>query len=230
MKQLRSVILAGWISFVLLPGMVSAVEQEDQVAAHFTRSFDAEVKGEYEGALNEMLQVLRSDVGNYTAMLRTGWLFYQLGRYQDAVINYRKAVALAPGAIEPMLGLTMPLMALYRWKETEVVCLDILKIDPMNYLADVRLAHTLFSLGRFREAAERYSRILVRYPSDIDVKSGLAWAYTRMGRVTDARTLFRQVLRVRANNTSALTGLETLYTQTNGSNAPYVAAPNVSAR
>jgi cytochrome c-type biogenesis protein CcmH/NrfG len=141
-------------------------------------------------------------------MLRAGWLSYLKGDYRHSVDYYRKAVFLEPGAIEPKLGLTLPLMASKNWKEAGAVARQVLKVDANNYLASSRLAFILFSQGRYGEAEKQYRKVISGYPADIDMKLGLGWTYFRMGQKRKAAAVFREVLMVRKNNTSAQHGME----------------------
>jgi Tfp pilus assembly protein PilF len=179
-----------------------------KIPDYFESSFAHESRGNYTEALNSVLGILRIDHRNYTAMLRAGWLSYLKGDYRHSVDYYRKAVSLEPGAIEPKLGLTLPLMASKNWKEAGAVARQVLKVDANNYLASSRLAFILFSQGRYGEAEKQYRKVISEYPADIDMKLGLGWTYFRMGQKRKAAAVFREVLMVRKNNTSAQHGME----------------------
>jgi len=190
-----------------LPAGVLA-DETAKIPDYFESSFTHEIRRNYTEALNSVLRILRIDHRNYTAMLRAGWLSYLKGDYSHSVDYYRKAVSLEPGAIEPRLGLTLPLMASKNWNEAHAVVRKILKVDANNYLASSRLAFILFSQGRYGEAEKQYRKVISEYPADIVMKLGLGWTYFRMGQKRKAAGVFREVLMVRKNNTSAQNGMK----------------------
>lgn len=181
---------------------------DDPLAQHFEDSFAAEAKGDYATALNEILTALRMAPKDYVATLRAGWLHYLKQQYEDSVVMYRKAMALAPKAIEPALGLALPLAALGRWKETAEVCKDVLKTAPNDYTALSRLAWAQYNLGDYKAAVKSYGKLHALYPSDVEMMLGLGWAHTKLGDKTEARKMFTRVLQLRSISVRARAGLE----------------------
>ncbi len=201
----RLCVVSSLVVIMMAPEMLPA---NGDIPQHFQRSFYYEDKGDLATALNEVLKILQTDASNYTAVLRSAWLYYRRGYYDDSIVQYRKAVSLRPKAIEPRLGLTLPLMAAGRWKVAEAAAREALSVAPTNYTANSRLAYCLYNLGRYGEAATQYLKVLKLYPSDTEMQLGLAWTYVRMGRHDSAREWFSQVLGVKPSNTSALAGSE----------------------
>ncbi len=184
--------------------------RSDQTGEYFENSFKYESQGNYAAALNSVLLVLRMDRGNYTATLRAGWLNYLKKNYKDSIRYYKKTVALEPDAIEPKLGLMLPLMASKMWHYAETTARAVLAIDPKNYTGNSRLAYILFSQTRYGEAEKQYGKVLQWYPGDIEMKLGLAWSNLHIGRKEVSEKYFREVIQVRKSNTSALAGMETI--------------------
>ena len=198
------------IAFLVLALMPVPAGAEDsgKVSAFFEHSFTYEAQENYAAALNSVLQVLRLDGQNYTAALRAGWLAYLKQDYARSSAYYQKAILLAPIAVEPLLGHLLPLMAEGKWQAAESVARSILTIDQDNYLAESKLACSLFSQGEYREAQEFYRKIVASYPADTDMKLGLAWSCLKGRDEREAERLFREVLTVRPNNPNALAGIE----------------------
>ena len=190
--------------------MVPFLGQADtkKIAAWFASSFQHEIRADYRAALKDVLKILKAKPDHYIANLRAGWLYYLQGKYAESVVHYRKTTKLAPSAIEPRLGLMMPLMAMKDWKSTEITALEVLQTDNRNYLSVSRLAYVLFQQGRYTDAAKAYARLVDWYPGELDMKLGLAWSYLKMGKYKTAETLFREVLAVRKTDTGALSGLD----------------------
>ena len=207
MTHKKIVLFTVFLILFALPAGVLA-DKAAKIPDYFDASFNLESRGNYAEALNSVLIILRIDHRNYTAMLRAGWLSYLKGDYRNAIGYYRKAVLLEPEAIEPRLGLMLPLMASKKWNDAGDVAQKILKLDKKNYLANSRLAYILFSQGKYGEAEKQYRKVISEYPADIEMKIGLGWTYLRMGHKKNAAGVFREVLMVRKNNASAQKGME----------------------
>ena len=207
MLHKKIVLFTVFLILLALPAGVLA-DETAKIPDYFEASFNLENRGNYTEALNSVLIILRIDHRNYTAMLRAGWLSYLKGDYRNSIGYYRKAVLLEPEAIEPRLGLMLPLMASKNWSEAGAVARKILKFDTKNFLASSRMAYILFSQGRYGEAEKEYRKIISEYPADIEMKLGLGWTYLRMGHNRKAAGVFREVLLVRKNNASAQNGME----------------------
>ena len=197
------------ISPQALMGSVRA-EPTSRVAELFESSFANEASGKNGKALEDVLKILKIDGQHYVATLRAGWLNYMKKRYSESVRFYKRAASMAPKAIEPQLGLMLPLMASKRWKEAERVGKWIMKVAPRNYLAGRRLAYIAFSQGKYKAAETRYMSVWADHPSDVEMMLGLGWTYRRQGRKADARKMFETVLSIRRKNANAKAGLEGL--------------------
>ena len=170
-------------------------------------SYAAESAGNFEAALNALSDLPSPQSAGYLASYRRGWLQYRLGRHGDAVAAYSTAMLLEPGSIEARVARLAPLVAQSKWPEVVSDAEEVLKRDPENYLALSRLAFAQYSQDNFAEAEQLYRRVAELYPSDIDARSGLAWALLRLGKPKDAASLFTQVLEVSSTHTMAQRGL-----------------------
>jgi tetratricopeptide (TPR) repeat protein len=207
-KRLNVLLMVGLL--LLAVPLASYGTDNGKIGEQFEESFIYETAGNYDAAFNSVLRVLRIDQKHYTATLRAGWLAYLKGDFAVAEKYYRKAVSMAPDAVEPRQGLLLPLGATKKWSEAEATARQIVKGDSKNYIANSKLAYALFQQGKYGDAKMIYQRVLDWYPSDVDMKLGLAWTYQRMGRTGDAARSFKEVIEVYRNNQSALSGLESL--------------------
>jgi tetratricopeptide (TPR) repeat protein len=184
------------------PGFAQPVDK----AERFESSFAHEASGDYAKSFADMQKILEQDPTDYVATLRAGWLTYLRKRYTESAAFYQQAVKLAPKAIEPQLGLMLPLMAAGRWADAERAGRAIVAKAPGDYLATSRLAFILFSQARFKEAEVLYRQVLDNYPSDTEMMLGLGWTWLRQGRKDEARQMFDAVLAIRRQNASAKAG------------------------
>jgi len=196
--------------FVLIEPFTGSAAENDKIGIYFEESFSSEAAAKYDASLNSVLKILRVDQKNYLATLRAGWLSYLRGDLTSGEKYYRRAIDLAPGAVEPRLGLLLPLIAGKKWAEAESVAHAALKMDGKNYTAMSKMGYILFQQEKYEEARAMYQRVLDNYPSDVEMRLGLGWTFQRLGRREEARRHFLEVLEVYRTNQSALQGMEIL--------------------
>ncbi len=204
--------LKRWLVMVALGVGLGAMAGEagagDSSADLFQKSYDSEAVGKVQDALGALDQLPPERREGYVALLRRGWLLYKLGRNQEAIEAYGKAISISPRSVEARVGALAPQMAMRRWADAEAGARELLKLDPGNYLAGLRLAFSVYSLGRYPESAAIYRKLLDSYPSDVEVRAGLGWACLKSGKAADAAREFREVLEIAPKNTLALDGLK----------------------
>ena len=195
------------ITLLLLAAPALAAGSADKVAALYQRSYDLEAAAKYSDALQAHVRIPASEKQTYVYQLRLAWLTYLAGKYDDSVEAYKAAAKAAPKAIEPMIGRTLPEMALRRWRAVIQTTGQVLDRDPGNTLARSRRGLAKYSQGRYKDAAEDYAKVLEAYPSDTDIRTGLGWSLLKMGKTKDAAMHFEAVLRVAPKHASAREGL-----------------------
>lgn len=195
------------IGAALLGAPSREVAAQSGPADVFQRSYDAEAVGKVQEALTALDGLPAPQKDGYVAVLRRGWLLYKLGRNAEAMDAYSKASALEPKSVESRVGALLPQMALRRWADVETTAKDAIRIDPSNYLANLRLAYAVYNLGRYAEAAGHYKRLAEMYPSDVDVRSGLGWSLLKSGKAAEAAKELKGVLEIAPKNALAKEGL-----------------------
>ena len=123
-------------------------------------------------------------------------MLYLLGRHWDSIEAYRAAIKLEPKAVEPRLGLMLPEMALLLWLDAIATGKTVVELDPLNYLANSRMAWANYSLGRYAQAERLYRTLLGAYPSDYEMRAGLGWSLLKQGKYGAAASEFDAVLTI----------------------------------
>jgi tetratricopeptide (TPR) repeat protein len=157
-------------------------------------SYRHEATGQFTLALKALQPVLSKYPRHEFALLRTGWLNYLLGKHNDAVESYKQALAVNSKSLDARLGMTLPLLAQQRWREAAYHARQVLEIAPWNYYAHVRLMMCEEAEGQWEALAKHAAEVTVRYPSDATVQVYLARAYARLGKESQARIVFEEVL------------------------------------
>ncbi|XP_026183193.1 protein O-mannosyl-transferase TMTC1 isoform X1 [Mastacembelus armatus] len=102
-----------------------------------------------------------------------GALYYNTGRYEEALQVYREAVALQPDSTDIWLALAQVLAMAGRTKEAEKMTLDIISREG-NCIECYRLLSAIYSKrGNFTEALDALDRALQQNPSDLTVRAEL---------------------------------------------------------
>lgn len=201
-----------WFAVALLGAAigcgVAKADADAGVGEAFQRSYDSEAVGKVDEAMAALDALPSPHREGYVAELRRGWLFVKRGKHAEAVNAYAKAIALSPGSVEARVGALVPLMAQRRWADVEGGAREVLRLDPGNYFANLRLAFAVYNLGRYPESAGLYKRLSEAYPSDVEVRAGLGWALLKAGKAAEAASEFRAVLDVAPKNALALDGIK----------------------
>lgn len=200
----RRIFLVG-IFFMGFLGVLSAQENLEQA---FQKSYSLENSGDFVGAIQVLQGNYRAD--SYEINLRLGWLHYQASRLNESIEFYRKAVSLKPYAVEPKLGLVLPLSVQGLWTEVEETYQKILQIDPQNSLVNYRLGLIYYNRGNFDKADPYLEKVVNLYPFDYDGLLLLAWNKLQLQKSREAIVLFQKVLLYNPGDSSAKEGLALL--------------------
>uniref|UniRef100_A0A671WGK9 dolichyl-phosphate-mannose--protein mannosyltransferase n=1 Tax=Sparus aurata TaxID=8175 RepID=A0A671WGK9_SPAAU len=102
-----------------------------------------------------------------------GALYYNTGRYEEALQVYREAAALQPDSTDIWLALSQVLAMAGRTKEAEKMTLDIISREG-SCIECYRLLSAIYSKrGNYTEALNALDRALQQNPSDLTVRAEL---------------------------------------------------------
>ncbi|MFD2200752.1 tetratricopeptide repeat protein [Shivajiella indica] len=179
---------------------------QDKIIDAFKQSYALEKSENYKGAIASLKEVYQADA--YEINLRLGWLTYLAGQIPESLDYYSKAVSLKPYAIEPKLGLVLPLSVQGKWNEIEEIYQKILQIDPQNTLVNYRLGLIYYNRGNFEKADPYLEKVVNLFPFDYDGLILLAWNKLNLQKTRESKVLFQKVLMNNPDDASALEGLK----------------------
>ncbi len=133
----------------------------------YARSLTNEKIEDYAGAIKALSGVASAYPKGYTINLRLGWLYYLSGHYANSIDHYQAAQMAGPGALEPLQGMLLPLMAQTDYPRAEQIANRLLQMDPANYLGNLRLIEIFRHSGKEELALKTCLRMRERYPTDI---------------------------------------------------------------
>ena len=172
----RAVLLLALIFLSPLFCQVSpaAAPTDAEIRDAYHKSYRYEKAQNYTDAIKALAPVITAYPTAYTVNLRLGWLNYLTGSFATARTHYQTAIKTAPDSLEAKLGHTLPLMAQEKWEDVETLAKQILRVDPANYTANLRLAYASRLQKKFDAAEAILNGTLVLYPTDISLLTELA--------------------------------------------------------
>jgi arylsulfatase A-like enzyme/Tfp pilus assembly protein PilF len=160
-----------------------APDPKDRVAI-WNRMGEAEAalaRNERRRALSGFEEVLVADPGNPFALARSADALAADGRLDEAIVRYRRSIALAPAQVESRIGLAQALIRLQKPSEAAAEWMEIVRRVPREPAYWLRLGGALGAAGRFREAAEAFQRVVELRPELPDGHLRLGFAALDMG-------------------------------------------------
>jgi len=195
------------IAIVFVVFSVLAFEQKiDPKITAFNKSLTFETNKDYLSAVKELLNIYDSNKDNYLINLRLGWLYYNAGLYTESVLYYEKANKISSSSIEAKIGLTLPLSKLEKWDDVKNVYEQILKLDPQNYTANLRLGQYYLLRENYSQANKYLSVSYKNYPSDYESNLSFGWTQYYLGNRKLAKELFTNTLMLSPNDSLATIG------------------------
>lgn len=187
---MRGLVLALLSSLLISP--LSVVAQE--AALH--KSYELEALGKYGEASAALAMDDNAATGpNSSFMLaRRGWLAYMQGLFNESVSLYKRSLERNPKSIEARVGITLPLLAQQRWRETALYARQIIAESAWDYTAHVRLMVAEEGMKDWKGLQEHAQKFTERYPSDTSAWVYLARAHAWQGNTKEARLAYQRVL------------------------------------
>lgn len=178
----------------------------EEIQKAFSESYTQENDGKYSEAVVTLKKVYKAD--SYPINLRLGWLSYLAGDYTTSITYYSKSIKLKPLAIEAKFGLTYPAAAVGNWDQVIEQYKAVLKLDPSNYTANLKLGQIYHSRKEYKTAEKYLDIVLNAFPFTYDPLLYSAWNKYFLGKTREAKVLFEMVLMLSPEDSSAIDGLK----------------------
>jgi len=152
-----------------------------------------------------------------------GYLYTKMGKDEEALKAYRKALEIDPdfevarknlrislakeGTTDKVLEESDALMKAVEnsvqtknWQAAYNNCKRLLVLEPRSFKARLYMANILFTVGRVGEAINEYNEALKLSPSNVSAAANLGLAYFENKQYGPAKDLLEQVLKAEPNN------------------------------
>jgi len=130
---------------------------------------------------------------NAEVLVNKGDFLAELGRFEEAVSTYARALERSPGDTVTWHNLGMLLARLGRLEEALASCVSALEQSPDDYRAWNNKGVLLAELGRFEEAVSAYTRALELSPGNLKIWNNKGDALAELGRFEEAISAFQHV-------------------------------------
>lgn len=168
------------------------------------KSFDLEHQKNYAEAANILKPILDKSPTDEFALIRLGWLNYLQGKYNVSENYYHKALDVNANSIDARLGLTLPLIAQQRWKETAVYANQVISMSAWDFIANSRLMLSESGQSKWETLEIHATEFIKRYPSDATGFVFLARSQAMLGKKDQAIQNYKNALVRTPNNAEAI--------------------------
>ncbi len=158
------------------------------------KSLEFEAQKNYEQAATVLSPLIENNSDEY-ALLRSAYLSYKQGEFNDSISQYLEAIDLNPQSIDARLGVTLPLIAQKRWRQVQRFTYQVLRQSHWNYTAHIRLLIAEEGMRKWKDLAGHARQVVKVYPADTTARVYLARAYLWQGNTRAAINAYTEVLK-----------------------------------
>ncbi len=144
---------------------------------------------------------------NVLAHNNLGNALVKMGKVDEAIVHYRKALQIRPDYAEAHINLGAALVKKDRVGEAIVHYQKALQIEPDNEEASYNLGNVLLKKGEVDEAIAHYQQALQIKPDFAEAHNNLGKALLQKGNAGEAITHFQKTLQIEPDNAEAQNNL-----------------------
>ena len=211
MKKYIAMSLALGIAIIVLLSTNVLSQRKSSKTDAFHESLKQETAQNYVKSVEALEGIYKENKDDYLVNLRLGWICYLAKKYGESKNYYNNAFALSKNrSVEALLGTTYPLSALNDWDGVAAAYNSVLKLDPLNYTANLRLGQILLNKSVYVEAKIHLEKAWIHYPGSYEPNLSLGWTYYYLGERQKAAALLTTALMLSPGDTLARRGLNLL--------------------
>src|SRR5579859_2626919 len=191
------------------------VEEEEAPSPELTKAEEFIQKKNFAEAEPLLKKVVESDPANYVAWFDLGFTQNGLGRRDESIAAYRKAVTAKPDVFESNLNLGLQL-AKSGSPEAEQFLGTATKLRPTSHVAEgkerawLSLAHVL-EATKPAEAISAYQQAAALQPKDPEPHLAAGLLLEKQNQFSDAEHEYKEALSLDPGSSDAVTGLANIY-------------------
>jgi protein O-mannosyl-transferase len=134
---------------------------------------------------------------NYLAYYNLGVTYNGIGRYQEAIEEFRQAIKIRPRYADAHCNLGFAYGKLDRYQEEIDAYKQVIRIKPNYADAHCNLGVAYGNLGRWQDEVEACKKAIKIKPDFAEAHCNLGFAYGNLGRYQEAIESYKQVIRIK---------------------------------
>lgn len=175
---------------------LSATTKVDELVE---KSYEYENNGDYQQALTNMFAVTHLAPSDAYYNLRTGWLYYTLSNYTDALKYYQKSYAVDKN-FESLEGIVLCHYMLGNWDSTIELGKKVLEKSPHNFLALAKIGYSYYVKEDWANASLYYGKACDIYSYNISCLGYYLSSLVENNQTKDAKVVFQKLKRLNPSN------------------------------
>jgi tetratricopeptide (TPR) repeat protein len=156
----------------------------------------AYASGDYASALQQFQDAVDRNPRDAESLSNLGQVLVRLGRTQEAIPLYRRAIEEIPDRWAYHFNLARAFGLLGRWQEAIPSYRTAQRLFPDDYATAFNLALALHKIGQDAAAVDEYKRAIDLNPEDGSFHLAIALSYERLQRPVDAAAAYGEYLRL----------------------------------
>jgi len=131
--------------------------------------------------------------------LRTGWLYYSLNNYTDALKYYQKSYAIDKN-FESLEGIVLCHYMLGNWDDTIELGKKVLEKTPNNFLTLAKIGYSYYIKEDWSNASLYYGKACDIYSYNISCLGYYLSSLVKNNQTKEAKVVFQKLKRLNPNN------------------------------
>lgn len=160
---------------------------------HFAKAVELQNQGKIEEALQEYDLSLQEGP-RMEVLVNSGALLARLGRYEEAINRYTKALELSPGHPMILLNLGLAHYKAIDLKAAIDIFQGLISKDPGNVRLHTLVADCYFQLGDYQKVISQLAPVASSHPDDLSIAYLLGSAYIRDHQVEKGEALIQKIM------------------------------------
>ncbi|MDD2423348.1 MAG: tetratricopeptide repeat protein [Candidatus Cloacimonetes bacterium] len=160
------------------------------LATSIQQSYLAEANGDYAGAITHMQKLLRDEPTEVFYSMRTAWLYYLLGSYQEALNLYQQSLSRLDH-LDAHLGIINCQLALGQWDQALASSQKVLPTNSQNTILLSKAAYAAFMNKAYGTAADYFGFIVASSPWDLENRGYWVNNLYLSGNLSEAKKQYR---------------------------------------
>lgn len=160
------------------------------LATSIQQSYFAETNGDYAQAITHMQKLLREEPDEVFYSMRTAWLYYLLGSYEQALSHYQMSLSLLDH-LDAHMGIINCRLALGQWDQALTYVQRLLPEHSQNTLLLSKAAYAAYMQKAYSSAADYFGFIVAISPWDMENRGYWVNNLYLSGQLPEAKKQYR---------------------------------------